>query len=203
MTVIPRAQKPQAGWKRLVSGQDVDLIQLQDSLDDYVNGLNSSCLDSAAATTFTQARLAQFGFAGWTVAVRPPASSTTTPPTVTAGTGGAKPAPGENTSGTQMCVGGALVDPATESVTLYSSPVAIVPTLVFEKLAAKLRPVTKNCESLPAAVASVRATASSLGLSESATGYDLNTVTDNSMRCASIYETVGGTIFLTVRGPRH
>ena len=31
--------------------------------------------------------------------------------------------------------------------------------------------------------------------------YDLNTVTDNSMRCASIYETVGGTIFLTVRGP--
>ncbi len=202
VTVIPRGQKPQAGWKRLVSGQDVDLIQLQDSLDDYVNGLNSSCLDSVAATTFTQARLAQFGFAGWTVAVRPPASSATTPPTVTAGTGGAKPAPGENTSGTQMCVGGALVDPATESVTLNSSPVAIVPTLVFEKLAAKLRPVTKSCESLPAAVASVRAIASSLGLSESATGYDLNTVTDNSMRCASIYETVGGTIFLTVRGPR-
>jgi hypothetical protein len=48
----------------------------------------------------------------------------------------------------------------------------------------------------------VRAAASSLGLSESAHGFDLNTVTDNSVRCASIYETVGGTIFLTVRGPR-
>jgi hypothetical protein len=181
VTVIPHSQKPQEGWKRLVSGQDVDLIQLQDSLDDYVNGLNSSCFGTAAATSFTQARLAQFGFTGWTVSVRNPGSS----------------------SGAQTCVGGALVDPTTESVTLGSNPVATGPKTVFEKLAVKLQPVTKGCESLPAAIASVRATASSLGLTESATGYDLNTVTDNSMRCTSIYETVGGTIFLTIRGPRH
>jgi hypothetical protein len=180
VTVIPRSQQPHAGWKRLVSGQDVDLIQLQDSLDDYVNGLNSSCFGSAAATSFTQARLAQFGFTGWTVAVRNSGSS----------------------AGTKACVGGALVDPTTESVTLSSSPAPTGTTTVFEKLAPKLQPVTQSCESLPAAVASVRATASSLGLSESPRGYDLNTVTDNSMRCASIYETVGGTIFLTVRGPR-
>jgi hypothetical protein len=51
-------------------------------------------------------------------------------------------------------------------------------------------------------VASVRAAADSLGLSQSARTYDLNTARDNSLRCASIYETVGGTIFLTVRGPR-
>jgi hypothetical protein len=51
-------------------------------------------------------------------------------------------------------------------------------------------------------VALVRAAASSLGLSESARTYELNTTTDKSLRCASIYETVGGTIFLTVRGPR-
>lgn len=203
VTVIPRSAKPQAGWTRLVSGQDVDLIQLQDSLDDYINGLNSSCLGSAAATSLTEAKLAQFGFAGWTVAVRNPSSSATTlpTPTVTTQAGGAKPAPSESTSGTQTCVGGALVDPTTESVTLGSSPVATGPKTVFEKLAVKLQPVTKSCESLPASVSSVRATASSLGLSESARGYDLNTVTDNSMRCASIYETVGGTIFLTVRGP--
>ena len=54
---------------------------------------------------------------------------------------------------------------------------------------------------MPAAVAAVRGAANSLGLSESAKTYELNAVTDNSMRCASIYETVGGTIFLTVRGP--
>ncbi len=203
VTVIPRSAKPQGHWTRLVSGQDVDLIQLQDSLDDYINGLNSSCLGSAAATSRTEAKLAQFGFAGWTVAVRNPSSSATTlpTPTVTTQAGGAKPAPSESTSGTQTCVGGALVDPTTQSVTLGSSPVATGPKTVFEKLAVKLQRVTKSCESLPAAVSSVRATASSLGLSESARGYDLNTVTDNSMRCASIYETVGGTIFLTVRGP--
>jgi hypothetical protein len=43
-------------------------------------------------------------------------------------------------------------------------------------------------------VASVRAAASGLS-------YDLNAVKDDSLRCAAIYETVGGTIFLTVRGP--
>jgi hypothetical protein len=203
VTVLPRSQQPPAGYKRLVAGQDVDLIQLQNSLDDYVNGLESSCLGSAAATSLTESRLARFGFTGWTVAVRNPGSPATTVPGPTVTTAnGAKPAPGESTSGTQACVGGALVDPTTESVTLFSSPVATGPKTVFEKLAAKLRPITHGCESLPAAVASVRAAASGLGLSESARGYDLNTVTDNTMRCASIYETVGGTIFLTVRGPR-
>jgi hypothetical protein len=201
VTVLLRGQKPPASYKRLVSGQDVDLIQLQDSLDDYVNGLNSSCLDSAAATSFTQARLAQFGFTGWTVSVRSPQPGSSSLPTPKA-TPGPKAAPAESTSGTKTCVGGALVDPTTESVTLSQGPVAIEPKTVFEKIAVKLRPVSQKCESLQAAVASVRATASDLGLSESARGYDLNTVTDNSMRCASIYETVGGTIFLTVRGPR-
>jgi hypothetical protein len=202
VTVIPRGRKPQSGWKRLVSGQDVDLIQLQDSLDDYVNGLNSSCFDSAAATSFTQARLAQFGFTGWTVAVRGPGGSATTlpAPTVTSADG-TKPAPSESTSGTKTCVGGAVVDPATESVTLLSGPAQDVPQTVFEKLAVKLQPVTQRCQSLPAAISSVRTTASTLGLSESPTGYDLNTAVDKSMRCASIYETVGGTIFLTIRGP--
>jgi hypothetical protein len=203
VTVIPRSAKPQSGWKRLVSGQDVDLIQLQDSLDDYINGLNSTCLGSAAATSLTESRLAQFGFTGWTVGVRGQGPSATTPqsPGVTTGTG-AKSAPGVSASGTTSCVGGALVDPATESVTLFSSPVATGPKTVFEKLAVKLQPITRSCESLPAAIASVRSAASGLGLSESARGYDLNTVTDNSMRCASIYETVGGTIFLTIRGPK-
>ena len=52
VTVLPRDIKPPAGYERLPGrSQDVALIQLQQSLDDYVNGLNSRCLDSTAATS--------------------------------------------------------------------------------------------------------------------------------------------------------
>lgn len=195
VTVIPRGAKPQAGWVRLVSGQDVDLIQLQDSLDDYVNGLNSTCMDGAAATSFTRSKLAQFGFTGWTISVRSAEASSN------GGPGPAKNAAAtENTSDTRTCVASDIVDPSAQTVTLI--PVAIgTAQTPFEKLAAELQPLTRSCRTLPAAVASVRAAANTLGLSESDRQYDLNAVKDDSLRCASIYETVGGTIFLTVRGP--
>jgi hypothetical protein len=168
VTVIPRSHKPEAGWKRLVSGQDVDLIQLQDSLDDYVNGLNSRCLDTAAATALAKAKLAEFGFTGWTVGVRNRGS----------------------------CTNGDYVDPASETVTLIAGDVTTGHETAVRKLADRLRPVTRECQSLPGAVASVRSAAEGLT-------YNLNAVQDNSLRCAAIYETVGGTIFLTVRGPSH
>src|SRR5205085_2100789 len=58
VTVIPSGEKPQAGWTALPGrSQDVALIQLQESLDDYVNGLNSTCLDGAAATALAHAKL--------------------------------------------------------------------------------------------------------------------------------------------------
>jgi len=201
VTVIPRSQKPQKGWKPLRS-QDVALIQLQDSLDDYINGLNSSCLGSGAATNLAESKLAEFGFTGWTVAVRSPGPSSTSLPTPKMKAGGKKAAPTQSLSETRTCVSADIVDPTTQSVTLIPVGVATGPKTTFEKLADKLRPLTQSCESLPAAVASVRAAAGDLGLSESARTYDLNAVTDNSLRCASIYETVGGTIFVTVRGPR-
>ena len=201
VTVLLRSETPPAGYKRLVSGQDVDLIQLQDSLDDYINGLNSSCLGSRAATNLAESKLAQFGFTGWTVALRSAGSSPTSLPTPKVTPGGPQAAPSASKSDARTCVAGDIVDPATASVTLIPTSVATGLPETFEKLAAKLRPIAQRCETLPAAVASVRAAASGLGLSESTRGYDLNAVTDNSLRCASIYETVGGTIFLTVRGP--
>jgi hypothetical protein len=196
VTVLLRSVTPPANYKRLVSGQDADLIQLQNSLDDFVNGLNSSCFTSAAATGLTQRRLAQFGFTGWTVALRNPGSGGSSPPAPA----GTKKAPTAENDGS-MCWGVGIVDPSTQSVTLLggSDQNGGMPT----ELADKLRPITQRCDSLPAAVAAVRTAAGELGISESARGYDLNTVTDNSPRCASIYETVGGTIFLTVRGPGH
>jgi hypothetical protein len=177
VTVLLSSETPPTGFKRLASGQDADLIQLQGSLDDFVNGLNSSCLDSTAATNLVKTNLARFGFTGWMVNVR-----------------GATTSPGQ-------CFDQDIVDPASSTVTLASFGAVAGPSSTVQKLADKLRPITQSCESLPNAVASVRAAASDLGLAESARTYDLNAVTDNSMRCASVYETVGGAIFLTVRGP--
>ena len=195
VTVIPRSEKPQAGWRPLLS-QDVALIQLQNSLDDYIAGLNASCLDAQAATALVKTKLAEFGFAGWTVSVRNSDTATTEPPASAHASPGIKSTPGMKT-----CVASDIVDPATQSVTLILVGVATGLTTTFEKLAHQLRTLTRNCDSLPAAVAAARAAASSLGLSESARTYELNAVEDNSLRCAAIYETVGGTIFLTVRGP--
>jgi hypothetical protein len=165
VTVLARSQKPPRGWTVLHS-QDVALIELQDSLDDYVAGLNSSCLDGKAATALAGAKLARFGFRGWTVTVR---------------------------SGDGACVSGDVVDPVARTVTLIPTDRPGRPETPFQKLAARLRPIAARCETLPNAVAAVRAAAAGLP-------YQLNPVEDDSLRCASIYETVGGTIFLTVRG---
>jgi hypothetical protein len=180
VTVLPRSRKPPAGWRTLRS-QDLALIELQNSLDDYVGGLYSSCLSDAAAIALTKAKLAELGFHGWAVTMT---------------SNGSQPA------GVRTCAGAAYVDPADRTVNLAHFGVPIGPPDKPTQLAAKLRPLARRCESLPAAVASVRVAASSLGLSETAHGYVLNTATDNSMHCATIYETVGGTIFITARGPR-
>lgn len=174
VTVLPRSEQAPKGWTKLRS-QDVALIELQNSLDDYVDGLNSGCLDTRAATALTQAKLATFGFRGWSVTVR---------------------------DGAGPCVDADVIDPTSQTVTLIPGgrPGGSAETL-FLRLADKLRPIAQGCDRLPAAVAAANAAATSLGLSASAKTYELNAVTDNSLRCAAIYETVGGTIFLTVRGP--
>jgi hypothetical protein len=177
VTVIPASRKPPAGWKPLRS-QDVSLIELQDSLDDYIAGLNASCLDSTAAMHLAEQKLTQLGFAGWTVKRR-----------------------GNATGSTGTCFDMDIVDPASQTVTVGSFGAPAAPGSTVRKLADKLRPLTQGCESLPAAVAATRRAADSLGLSEAKT-YDLQATTDDSLHCASVYETVGGTIFLTVRGPR-
>jgi len=174
VTVIPRSEQPRAGWKPLQS-QDVALIQLQDSLDDYINGLNSSCLDGTSATALARTKLARFDFTGWTVSLR----------------GG---------SATGTCETTDIVDPGTQTVTLIPTRPPLAAGTTPQSLAARLRPLTQKCQSLPAAVAAVRSAASTVRLSSA--NYQLDAVRDDSLQCASIYETVGGTIFVTVRGPR-
>lgn len=174
VTVLPRSQQPPQGWTVLRS-QNVALIELQNSLDDYVDGLNSGCLDAKAATALTNAKLARYGFRSWSVAIR---------------------------TGTGPCVDVDIVDPASQTVTLIPGgrPTGSVETR-FLKLADKLQPIDQGCERLPAAVAAANAAATSLGLSASAKTYELNATKDDSLRCSTVWMTVGGTIFLTVRGP--
>lgn len=176
VTVLPSSETPPSGWKPLQS-QDVALIELQDSLDDAIAGLNASCLDGTAATALTERKLSEFGFAGWKVTLR------------------------SADSGSGSCYDGEYIDPSSSTVTLIPIGDPATADSTVKSLAEKLRPITQGCESLPAAESDARAAADGLGLSESARTYELNAATDNSLHCTSIYLTVGGTIFLTVRGP--
>ena len=185
VTVFPRSEKPPAGWRTLRS-QNVALIELQESLDDYLNGLTSSCFTASAATAFTRQQLARRGFVGWKVDVRHSAQGSTSP----------------------ICTGSGIVDPTTTTVRLISGSFGNPPqNWLPGRLAASLRPLTKTCLSLPAMGRAVEQRASQLGLSPeppaTKASYVLHSSPDDRLRCTSLYETVGGTINLILRGPPH
>lgn len=176
VTVIPSSQKPPAGWTPIVS-QNVALIELQESLDDSINGLNSACFGVSAATAFAQRQLDRLGLVGWTVQAR-------------SGFG-----PGES------CANG-VAEPEAKTISLM--PVAGLNGR--GALTNSLRPLTKECLSLPAMRSAVEQRATSVGMSQTAhdsRNYVLNSTEDDTMRCTTLYETVGGTIDLILRGPAH
>jgi hypothetical protein len=199
VVVIPASQKPQAGWTPIVS-QDVALIELQENLDDNINGLDSACFSSSQATTFAQQQLDRLGFAGWTINVRQPSGSSPSVPAVKGGS--TKAAPSE--AGQLDCYGG-FADPTSQSVTLMafgdqSGPANWPP----HRLADSLRPLTSECLSLAAMQSAVVQRATSLGMSQTVENdhnYQLSATRDDTMRCATVYETVGGTTFVVIRGP--
>jgi hypothetical protein len=178
VVVIPASEKPQAGWTPIES-QDVALIVLQENLGDEINGLDSGCFSSSQATTFAQQQLNRLGLLGWTIDVRPAAQ------------GG--------------CYGG-FADPTSKTVTLMGSfgsqagPANWPP----HRLADSLRPLTNECLTLVAMQSAVVQRAAALGMSqtvENDRNYRLTATEDDTMRCASVYETEGGTTFVVVRGP--
>ncbi len=178
VTVLPSSQNPPADWQP-VPAQDVALIELQESLDDYINGLNSACFDTSAGTAFAQRQLDTLGLAGWTIKTRE--ASQAKPP----------------------CTIG-FTEPTTKTLTLIpvgsSQPADWLP----RRLANSLRPLTKGCLSLPAMRSEVEQRASGLGLSQTANDerhYELRATRDDRMRCTTLYETVDGSINLVLRGP--
>jgi hypothetical protein len=197
ITVLPADQTPPSGWTRLGNGetQNLSMVQMQQWLDDYVSGLNSGCYDNATATQMTEQALPRFGMAGWTVQPAPPSDLT------------AQPAPPSASaaplvvSGAQQCVDTGILDGTNRTVSLRALGGPVPPGFAEEKLAVKLRSIAQQCGSLDATATQVRSAATDLGLSEDAHQFELTEVRDDSARCTTISEDVGGTIFLILRGP--
>lgn len=179
VVVIPRSEKPSANWTP-IEAQDVALIELQESFDDHINGLNSACFSASAATTFAQQQLDRLGFVGWTVAVRP-ASQTG-----------------------QLCYWG-FAQPQSKTLTLTASGDESGPAnWPPHRLADALRPLTQECLSLSAMESQVEQRAASVGMSQTVRddrNYQLKVAQDDSLRCATVYAMVGGTTDVVVRGP--
>jgi hypothetical protein len=181
VAVIPASEKAPADWTPIAS-QDVALIELQENLLDNINGLDSGCFSASAATTFAQQQLNRLGLIGWSVNVRPPA---------------------QQQSG-QACYGG-FADPTSKAVTLFGGGNQSGATnWPPHQLADSLRPLTQQCLSLNAMTNDVVQRATALGMSQTIENdhtYELNATKDNTLRCATVYETVGGTVDVVVRGP--
>lgn len=205
ITVQPARETPSPGFTRVrpATSQNVTVIDLQESLDDYVHGLNSACYDNAAATAIARTEFTTLGLTGWTVVPATPdptASIPTSPQPVASPSPGVSAAPGVE-PGSEQCVNVSIVDPAAQTVTLQYSGVTGSANAPFLQLAAKLRSIASRCQPLGPAAGQVRAAASELGLSVAAHDYELTTVPQPTAACTVIHETVGGTIFLTLRGP--
>jgi hypothetical protein len=191
ITVMPADRTPWPGFTPLPDGatQNVSLIAAQESLDDYIGGLYSGCFDNATAVRMTEQILERFDIVGWTV--RPGPASVSSPIST----------PSVSPTALTECVHASYLDPTTRTVVLGGSlgdPSS--PDMPYELLAAKLRSV-RGCMTLDAATRQVRSAAGELGLTEAAHDYQLTVVPDKDARCATITESVGGTISLILRGP--
>jgi hypothetical protein len=155
--------------------QNVSAITLQETLDDYVAGLNATCRSSADALDFVRQEVDAAGLSGWTVQGD------------------------EGADGTTTCADTTIVNAKAHTVLLRAMGAPQDPSASYEKLAAKLRQLS-GCRSAHALTRQVRAAAEDLGLSEAAHEFILTEVAADGP-CAVVHETVGGTIFLTVRGP--
>jgi hypothetical protein len=188
ITVAPAGQAPLPGARPLPGGatQNVSIVEVQQSLDDFVRGLNSGCFDNRTASEMTTRILARFGMEDWTVR--------SVPSTDVSSSSAAPAAP-------QGCVGAAILDPAIRTVVLRALGGTMRPGAPYERLAERLRSVAEECMPLDATAKRVRSIADELGLSEAAHEYQLTEIPENDAPCTTVNETVGGTIFLILRGP--
>jgi hypothetical protein len=155
--------------------QNVSLITLQEGLDDYIVGLPATCRSTDSAVAFVHERLDAAGLGDWSVSPPP-----------------------NGADGASTCAHTAIVEAQMHSVLLRALDGPTPTDLPFMRLAQQLRQLS-GCDSAGDLAKRVRAAAAQVGMSEAADGYQLTTVA-GSHACATVHETVGGTIMLTVRG---
>jgi hypothetical protein len=160
--------------------QDLKVIELQESLNDVIAGLGSGCYTNAEATHIAKRELTRLDMTGWSVSASP-----------------------DHANGKASCVDDGDVQPK-KTVKLSAdggSPVqaANKPQRQTIELASKLRPIAKKCQPLAAAKKQVEAAVAAVGMPRR--NYELKTVPTQSS-CTTVHETVGGTVFLTLRGPK-
>ena len=187
IAVMPADRTPLPGSSPLPTGatQNVSMIAVQQSLDDYIGGLNSGCFDNATAVGTIEQTLARFDLADWTVLPAPASDFPATPSSATP----------------ERCVDAAILEPETRTVALRALGGPAPQDAPYEVLAAKLRSISQGCLSLEAAAKQVRSAAGELGFSEAAHEFELTEVPDPNAGCTTISENVGGSIFLILRGP--
>jgi hypothetical protein len=108
-------------------------------------------------------------------------------------------APPDGADGSSTCANTAIVDAKSHEVLLRALGGADASNLPFMKLAQRLRNLS-GCYSVDELAQRVRTTARDLGLSEASRQFQL-TIVPTADSCSVVHETVGGTIFLTIRGP--
>lgn len=182
VVVLPMAAKPWAGSVRLPAGvvMNTRLIVLNEWLQDYVSGLSSRCYADSRAVTAVRGELASLGLSGWSVPTQPPAAN-----------------------GHARCADVSVILFGQRQVRLLTSPSPSAGKLPgqLQSLSRSLRQVIGQCDDLAVAATRARAAAALAGLPVSPSGTRLQQVTVANARCTSIYLEVGGTVFLTLRGP--
>jgi hypothetical protein len=185
ITVAPADRPALPGATPLPDGatQNEAIVQVQRSLDDLVGGLNSGCFDNPTAVEMTTGILARFGMQDWTVNPAPPADLS-------------------GSSGSQEpCVYTVILDPATRTVTLRALGGALPADAPYSKLAARLRSLSTECMPLDAMTERVGAILDELGISEARHEVERTEIPEHDAPCTTVTETVGGSIFLVLRGP--
>jgi hypothetical protein len=180
--VYPADEPAPDGYQRLTAGeqQDPELIELNEALGDFVDGLPVSCLDQAGARAKAEQVVARSGVTGWPVVVA-----------TTAGSYG---------PGTRLCwLAGA--SPADHSVHLEAVPSVPSDDTETRKIAASLRPSLTQCWSTQTAQARVQQAITASDFPDDAKKtFTVRQVDTAGSPCTTVHVTSGGTLTFTLRG---